>query len=73
MNSVGIYDNVFWRDYVQGVFTRAFNDKSIGYVSSQNANRIVKEFVLAGPRGVVKVESVWESNRLITMILYGGK
>lgn len=71
LQSIGLFDTKNNRAYVQKVFTKAFKDPKNGTVLSNG--RVQKEFTLAGPRGVVKVESIWERNNLITMKLYGGR
>lgn len=40
-------------------------------VKEQGA-RTVRESLLSGPGGFLKMESVWENNKLITMKLFGG-
>jgi len=39
---------------------------------TQANDRVVRESLLMGPRGGVKVESVWEGNTLVTLKLLGG-
>lgn len=38
----------------------------------QETGRIVRESLLAGPDGIVKMQSVWEGTKLITVQLFGG-
>jgi len=37
-----------------------------------NQGRTLREFLLMGPNGALKGESVWEGDRLITVTFFGG-
>ena len=37
----------------------------------QENGRIIRETLLTGPQGVVKLETIWDGNRLITGEIYG--
>ena len=37
----------------------------------QENGRVIKETLLTGPQGVVKLETIWDGNRLITGEIYG--
>lgn len=39
----------------------------------QDNDRIVRESLLSGPNGAVKIESIWEGAKLITIQIFGGK
>ena len=71
LNRIGIQDNAKGRAYVQESLTNAFNDTS-NVLKVQDNGRIVKESLLTGPNGVVKVQSVWQDNKLITVEIFGG-
>ncbi|MNC77754.1 hypothetical protein D3C75_1297960 [compost metagenome] len=71
LNSIGVFDNEAGRDYLQEQFTRALFDTT--NATTQANGRVMKEFLLMGPNGSVKVQSVWDGNKLITAELYGGK
>ena len=70
LNRIGIYDNDKGRQYIQEQLTKSFMDKENGHV--QDNGRILKETLIIGPHGVVKAQSVWEGNRLITVEIFGG-
>ena len=38
----------------------------------QADGRVVRESLLAGPNGLVKLKTVWEGTKLITMKVFGG-
>ncbi|WP_312072146.1 hypothetical protein [Anaerotignum propionicum] len=59
LNSNGIFDNKVGREIVQNNLTKVFND-SFSIVKVQDNGRIVRESLLSGPNGLVKVESIWE-------------
>ena len=73
LNSIGIYDNANGRKLVIDNLTEAFYNPSSIRLPVQDNGRIVRESLLAGPNGLVKVESVWEGVKLITVTLLGGK
>lgn len=72
LNSIGIFDNKVGREIVQDNLTKAFNDPS-SILKVQDDGRIVRESLLSGPNGLVKVESIWEDAKLITAQIFGGK
>lgn len=37
----------------------------------QSNGRLLRESLLMGPRGALKVESIWENGKLITVVLIG--
>lgn len=70
LNRIGIFDNAEGKAYVQQQLEKAFHDTTNGTVQSNG--RILKESLLTGPNGFVKMQSVWDGNKLITMELFGG-
>ncbi|WP_196602046.1 hypothetical protein [Pectinatus frisingensis] len=50
----------------------AFNNPA-SILKTQENGRVVRESLLSGPNGVIKVESVWDGSKLITATLFGGK
>lgn len=68
LESVGIFDNTQGRAYLQLHLEQAY--KNIGVL--QENGRVMRESLLMGQYGSLKVESIWESNRLITIKFYGG-
>src|SRR5690625_594265 len=72
LNSIGVFDTKDGRKIVQNNLTNAFNDpKSV--LKVQSNGRYVRESILNGPNGVVKLESIWDGDRLITVKIFGGK
>ncbi len=72
LNGIGIFNNAKGRRLMMNHLTRAYkNSKNI--LKVQKNGRVVRESLLAGPNGLLKVESVWEGRRLITVQLYGGR
>ena len=69
LNRVGIFDNPAGRAAVRGHLSQAYNTAP-GVL--QESGRILRESLLMGPRGGVKVTSIWDADRLITVILKGG-
>jgi len=72
LNSIGIFNNESGRKLVQENLINTFNDAS-SVAKTQENGRIVRESLLAGPNGMIKMESVWEGVKLITVQLFGGK
>lgn len=72
LNSVGIFDNETGRKLVLEKLTKTFNNTS-SILKTQDNGRIVRKSLLKGPNGVLKVESIWDGEKLITVKLYGGK
>ncbi|WP_416147664.1 hypothetical protein ACM26V_15665 [Salipaludibacillus sp. HK11] len=72
LNSIGVFDNKTGRKRFLDNLTDTFNDAS-SILKTQDNGRIVRESILTGPNGVLKVESVWDGEKLITIKLFGGK
>jgi hypothetical protein len=72
MESIGLTDNPDNRRYMERFFQNVLNDPT-NVAEIQPNGRIVRESLLMGPRGGLKVVSVWEGDRLITVVLIGGK
>ena len=70
LNRIGIFDNAKGRGIVQEHLSDAFKNTTNGTL--QENGRMLKESLLTGPNGVVKVQSVWEGNKLITVEMFGG-
>lgn len=70
LNKIGIFDNAEGRSIVQEHLETAFKNTTNGVV--QKNGRMLKESLLTGPNGAVKVQSVWEGNKLITVEIFGG-
>ncbi|MBF2544366.1 hypothetical protein IA922_06130 [Listeria seeligeri] len=53
--------------------TRSYIAKELPGTPKVNYKTTVRESFLKGPGGGVKVESVWDGDRLLTIIVKGGK
>lgn len=72
LNSIGIFNNAEGRQLVEKNLIEAFNNPA-SILKTQENGRVVRESLLSGPNGVIKVESVWDGSKLITATLFGGK
>jgi hypothetical protein len=72
LNSIGIFNNAEGRQLVEKNLIEAFNNPA-SILKTQENGRVVRESLLSGPNGVIKVESVWDGPKLITATLFGGK
>ena len=70
LRRVGLNDTPHVRAQVQAHFQRVVNDTSS--IVSQSGGRTVRESFLMGPNGGVKLESIWEGTKLITVKVFGG-
>jgi hypothetical protein len=51
--------------------TAAFQDASSISGTAENGN-ILRESLIVGPNGLLKMVSSWDGNRLVTAFLFGG-
>lgn len=70
LQSIGIFDNKAGRSLMKSHLESIYSSTK-GILQSNG--RYLRESILMGPNGGVKVESVWEGNKLITVKLLGGK
>ncbi len=70
LNRIGIGDNARGRALFAKHLEDVFNDPN-SVVRVQENGRTVREGILKGPGGMVKTETVWDGNRLITGNLFG--
>lgn len=70
LESVGIFDNSAGRSLLQNHLKNIYTGTK-GLV--QPNGYYLRESLLMGPRGGLKMESIWEGNKLITVKLIGGK
>ncbi|MEL6867068.1 MAG: RHS repeat-associated core domain-containing protein, partial [Bacteroidota bacterium] len=69
LNRIGIYDNMAGRAYVRSHINQTFNTTA-GVVQANG--RILRESLLMGPNGALKMQTVWTGDRLTTVFLIGG-
>jgi len=70
LKSIGIFDNDAGNEYLKSKLKDAYTN-SHGIV--QPNGRIIRESILGGPNGALKMESIWDGNKLVTIYLYGPK
>jgi len=68
LNSIGIFDDAKGKKLVLDNLSNAFNDPSSIRETKENG-RVVRTSVLKGPNGDLKVESVWDKEKLISVKL----
>ena len=87
MNKIGIQDTTSGRQYltehlnnvlkdpsnISNVETRTYIAKELPGAPVVEYTATTRESLLMGPGGALKVESVWDGNRLLTVILKGGQ
>lgn len=87
LSKIGIYDTLSSRELLNSHLKDVLNDssnilktESRSYIAKElpgqptvNYTVTVKESFLKGPRSGVKIESVWDGDRLLTIIVKGGK
>ncbi len=71
LQRIGLSDTPAARQYLAEHFTRVLNDPN-NIARIQENGRVVRESLLMGPLGGLKTQSIWEGNKLITIILFGG-
>lgn len=86
LQKIGIHDTASGREYISNHLDDVLKDSSNisnietrSYVAKELPGKPVVEYtattresLLMGPGGAVKVESVWDGNRLITVVVKGG-
>ena len=86
LNRIGIFDNASGREYLSSHLNQVLNDASNisnteirSYIAKElpgcpeiTYTAVTKESLLMGPYGGLKLESVWDGNRLLTIVIKGG-
>jgi len=65
LERIGLSDSPTSRQYLTEHLTSVFAD-STSIMRVQENRRVVRESLLMGPRGALKLETIWENNKLIT-------
>lgn len=87
LRKIGINDTPSDREYVSNYFYDVINDSSNishvelrSYVVEELPDKPVLEYVattreslLMGPTGAAKLETIWDNNKLLTVIFKGGE
>ena len=86
LEKIGIYDDLSGRDYLTQHLNKVLNDSSNissvevrSYVAKEIAGNptieytaTTRESLLMGPYGGVKLKTIWDGDRLLTIIIEGG-
>ena len=81
LSKIGIYDTSSSRELLNSHLKDVLNDSS-NILKTESRSYIAKELLgqptvresfLKGPHSGVKIESVWDGDRLLTIIVKGGK
>ena len=86
MRKIGIHDTASGRAYLSEHLNNVLNDnrnisstETRSYIAKElpgqpqvEYSAVTRESLLMGPGGGIKVESVWNGNRLLTIVLKGG-
>ena len=70
LGRIGIFDNEIGSACLRSHLKAVLNDTN-SILKIQDNGRILRESMLMGPNGGVKVHSVWEGSKLITINLFG--
>lgn len=68
--AIGLFDNPETRAIVKDNLIRTLKDQTSVAKSLENG-RVLRESLISGPRGHLKIESIWDGNKLITVIVKG--
>lgn len=71
LQSIGIYDTIENRNYMVRHIEAAFYDLT-NIIRVQPDGRIIKDSLLMGKRGALRMETIWQKNKLITIFLKSG-
>ncbi len=68
LNRIGIYDTEYWRN---SMFQKLWQDYYNLIPTLQENGRHVRDSLLNGPNGMLKMETIWQGGKLITIELFG--
>lgn len=71
LRSIGLGDTPSTRAYLTDQLSAVLSDPT-NISRVQQDGRAVRESLLKGPAGMIKMETVWDDNKLITVKLFGG-
>lgn len=71
LQRIGMNDTPVIREFMTHHLTNVLLD--LNNVALSDGARIVRESLLMGPAGGVKLQSTWEATKLITINVFGGK
>lgn len=70
LSKIGIHDNAIGRQRLNNHFNNVFLSNQSYILEAKG--RIAINSLLAGPSGFRGVQSIWEGNKLITFMFFGG-
>ena len=70
LEKIGLGDSKNSRAYLIKELNKVLNDPS-NIKEIQETGRVVRESLLTGPDGIIKMQTVWEDTKLITIELFG--
>ena len=68
LNRIGIHNTEYWRN---SMFQKLWNDYYNLIPILQENGRHVRDELLIGPNGMLKMETIWQGGKLITIELFG--
>jgi hypothetical protein len=68
LNSIGIFDNPAGREYLTEVLNSAYSSTD-NIIEIAPNGYVLRETLLSGPNGFLKMTTIWDSNKLVTIIL----
>ena len=68
---IGLHDTSSTRKLLGNHLIDVFNDPS-SIARVQDNGRVVRESLLMGPNGGIKLETIWRGDQLITVNAFGG-
>lgn len=70
LEKIGLGDSKNSRAYLIKELNKVLNDPS-NIKEIQETGRVVRESLLTGSDGIIKMQTVWEDTKLITIELFG--
>lgn len=72
LERIGLSNTPSARKYLTEHLTQILNDPT-NIVATERSGRVVRESLLLGPRGGVKLETIWDGSKLITAKINGAR
>ena len=68
LERIGLRDSPEARRYFTDLLLQVYGQPGV----LQSNGRVLRDFLVMGPKGALRAESIWEGDELITVFLYGG-
>lgn len=68
LTRIGLQDTAATRDYLTQQLIKVLNDPS-SVSAIESGGNAVREFILTGPGGAVKIQTIWQNTKLITFFV----